>query len=159
MCNSFVCTSQWKETHHKLDPQSWFSIIPEENRGCIVRRELHISSSTLCWKWVCDNRENVYLSVRRYRKMGVSSSSLVSLLCTYALWVVIQISSHVWPLKLSTDSCEMLIIQQKWKRSFPIANSKIIFQNFSNWRRKSCLLFYGCSSPKRFHYLSWGNRK
>lgn len=127
-CVTPLCANLSGKKHHKLDPQSWFCIIPEESRGCILRRELHAFSSILGWKWVCDNRENVHLGVRRDREMGVSSSLLVSLLCTYALWVlVIQISSHLWPLKLSAGSWEMLIIQQKRKRSFPTANSKIYF--------------------------------
>jgi len=50
----------------------------------------------------------------RDRKTSVSSSLSASLLHGYALWViVVQICSHIWPVKLFAGSYEMLIIQQK----------------------------------------------
>lgn len=124
VCNSFMCMCQWKETFHELEP--WSQITPGRSRGCMLRRELHISSSTLCWKCLWQQRKHVLQHKKRDKKTGVYSSWSVSLLYINPLWVIaIQICSHIWQVKLSNGSCEMLF--GKNKKDFSLSNSKVYF--------------------------------
>lgn len=38
------------------------------SRDYVLRRELHVSSGTLCWKYISEDRESVYISAVRERE-------------------------------------------------------------------------------------------
>lgn len=127
-CNACVCTSQRRDIS-QIRPL--ILNYPWREQGVHAEKETaHLPWYTMLKIHLRWQRKHLLQCKDSDRKTGVSSSLSLSLLYVYALWTMVQICSCIWQLKVSTGSCEMLVIQHTWKNLSPCHFQNLFSKTF-----------------------------